>query len=145
MPVALPVHVERALHAGAGEVTVRVDAACDAAVLAGAPEHTLVSLAGGETSRTMRWVLAAPTGASLEITATSRHAGVAALRRRAGYRGLELPEDVARYLLRRLPRDMRALCDWLDRLDTASLAAGRRLTLPFVREVIAAERPERPA
>lgn len=69
---------------------------------------------------------------------------VAALRKRARHRGLELPEDVARYLLRRLPRDMRALCDWLDRLDTASLAAGRRLTMPFVREVIAAERPERP-
>ena len=67
-------------------------------------------------------------------------ARVAALRRRAAHRGLELPEDVARYLMRRLPRDMRALCDWLDRLDTASLAAGRRLTTPFVREVIASER-----
>lgn len=73
-------------------------------------------------------------------------ARIAALRRRARYRGLELPEDVGRYLLRRLPRDMRALCDWLDRLDTASLAAGRRLTMPFVREVIAAAPPrERPA
>ncbi|MGD9388125.1 MAG: DnaA regulatory inactivator Hda [Gammaproteobacteria bacterium] len=70
---------------------------------------------------------------------------IAALRRRARYRGLELPEDVARYLLRRLPRDMRALCGWLDRLDTASLAAGRRLTMPFVREVIAGGRPEHPA
>jgi DnaA family protein len=69
-------------------------------------------------------------------------ARVAALRRRAAHRGLELPEDVARYLMKRLPRDMRALCDWLDRLDTASLAAGRRLTTPFVREVIASERPE---
>ncbi len=67
---------------------------------------------------------------------------VAALRRRATHRGLELPEDVARYLMKRLPRDMRALCDWLDRLDTASLAAGRRLTTPFVREVIANERQE---
>lgn len=69
---------------------------------------------------------------------------VAALRKRARHRGLDLPEDVARYLLRRLPRDMRALCGWLDRLDTASLAAGRRLTMPFVREVIAAERPAPP-
>lgn len=65
---------------------------------------------------------------------------VAALRRRAAQRGLELPEDAARYLLRRLPRDMRALCGWLDTLDTASLAAGKRLTLPFVRSVI--ESPE---
>lgn len=67
---------------------------------------------------------------------------VAALKRRAAYRGLELPEDAARYLLRRLPRDMRALCDWLDRLDAASLAAARRLTLPFVRSVIEEARQE---
>ena len=72
-------------------------------------------------------------------------ARIAALRRRARHRGFDLPEDVGAYLLRRLPRDMRALCGWLDRLDTASLAAGRRLTLPFVREVIAAERLEHPA
>lgn len=64
---------------------------------------------------------------------------VAALRRRARHRGLELPVDAACFLLRRLPRDMRVLCDWLDRLDTASLAAGRRLTLPFVKAVIEAE------
>jgi DnaA-homolog protein len=70
---------------------------------------------------------------------------VAALRRRAAHRGLELPEDAARYLLRRQPRDMRALCSWLDTLDTASLAAGRRLTLPFVRSVIKAAPAERPA
>ena len=60
----------------------------------------------------------------------------AALRLRAAHRGLELPEETARYLLRRLPRDMRALCGWLDRLDTASLAAQKRLTVPFVREVL---------
>jgi DnaA-homolog protein len=61
---------------------------------------------------------------------------VAALQRRARHRGLELPVDAARYLLRRLPRDMRALCGWLDTLDAASLAAGKRLTLPFVKAVI---------
>ena len=61
---------------------------------------------------------------------------VLALRRRAAHRGLDLRVDAARYLLRRLPRDMRALCDWLDRLDVASLAAGKRLTLPFVRSVV---------
>lgn len=61
---------------------------------------------------------------------------IAALRRRALHRGLELPVEAARYLLRRLPRDMRALCGWLDTLDVASLAAGKRLTLPFVKSVI---------
>jgi len=61
---------------------------------------------------------------------------IAALRRRARHRGLDLREEAARYLLRRLPRDMRALCAWLDTLDVASLAAGKRLTLPFVKSVI---------
>lgn len=64
---------------------------------------------------------------------------VAALRRRAAQRGFELPAESARYLLRRMPRDMRALCGWLDKLDIASLAAGKRLTLPFVKSVIEAE------
>jgi DnaA-homolog protein len=64
---------------------------------------------------------------------------IAALRRRAALRGLELPVEAARYMLRRMPRDMRALCGWLDKLDVASLAAGKRLTLPFVRSVIEAE------
>lgn len=63
---------------------------------------------------------------------------IAALRRRALHRGLQLPVEAARYLLRRLPRDMRALCGWLDTLDVASLAAGKRLTLPFVKSVIEA-------
>jgi DnaA family protein len=34
---------------------------------------------------------------------------------------------------------MTELCEWLDRLDRASLAAQRRLTIPFVREVLARE------
>jgi DnaA-homolog protein len=68
---------------------------------------------------------------------------IAALRRRARHRGLELPVDAACYLMKRLPRDMRALCDWLDRLDVASLAAGRRLTLPFVKSVIEASPADR--
>jgi chromosomal replication initiation ATPase DnaA len=31
---------------------------------------------------------------------------------------------------------MTELCGWLDRLDRASLAAQRRLTIPFVREIL---------
>jgi DnaA-homolog protein len=61
---------------------------------------------------------------------------VRALCRRASHRGLEMPEESARYLLKRLPRDMPALCAWLDRLDLESLAAGKRLTVPFVRSII---------
>lgn len=55
---------------------------------------------------------------------------------RAGQRGLQLPDDVARYLLRHYPRDLHALMTMLQELDVASLAEQRRLTIPFVRETI---------
>ncbi len=63
---------------------------------------------------------------------------IAALRRRAAGRGLELPEEVGQWLLRRCERDLPSLLLQLDRLDHASLAAQRRLTIPFVRSVLGA-------
>lgn len=59
-----------------------------------------------------------------------------ALRRRAAHRGLELPDETLTYLIRRAPRDFAALCRLLDDLDTEALAAQRRLTVPFVRQVL---------
>ena len=58
---------------------------------------------------------------------------IAALRLRAQRRGLDMTEEVANYLLTRFPRDMHSLFALLDRLDTATLAAQRRLTIPFLR------------
>jgi DnaA family protein len=59
-----------------------------------------------------------------------------ALRLRAHLRGFELPEETARYLQRRFPRDMRTLYNLLDTLDAAALLAQRRLTVPFIRSVL---------
>jgi DnaA family protein len=59
-----------------------------------------------------------------------------ALRRRAAHRGLELPDETLSYLTRRAPRDFAALCRLLDELDTEALVAQRRLTVPFVRQVL---------
>lgn len=61
---------------------------------------------------------------------------IAALKQRAERRGFTLPDDSARFLLKRQQRDMRSLCATLDALDSASLAAQRRLTLPFVRAML---------
>jgi DnaA-homolog protein len=61
---------------------------------------------------------------------------IAALTLRARLRGLEMPPETASYLQRRFPRDMRALCDILDTLDDAAFVAQRRLTVPFIRDVI---------
>jgi DnaA family protein len=62
----------------------------------------------------------------------------AALRRHAAVRGLELPDDTLQFLQRRYPRDTARLCGILDRLDEASFTAQRRITVPFVREVLGA-------
>jgi DnaA family protein len=61
---------------------------------------------------------------------------VEALNLRADLRGFELPVETARYLQHRFPRDMRTLCEVLDTLDDAAFAAQRRLTVPFIRDVI---------
>ena len=78
-------------------------------------------------------------GVTFQLRPLNDDERLAALRLRARHRGLDLPEETARYLLTRLPRDMPALLAWLDRLDTASLEAQRRLTLPFVRSVLSRE------
>lgn len=59
-----------------------------------------------------------------------------ALQRRAKARGLELNDEVAHYILHRLPRDMNELFCQLHRLDHASLAEQRKLTIPFVKKVL---------
>ena len=51
-------------------------------------------------------------------------------------RGVELPDEVAQFLLVRTSRDQRELLGVLDRLDRASLAQGRRLTIPFVKQTL---------
>lgn len=61
---------------------------------------------------------------------------VKALQLHAHVRGFELPDDTARWLQRRFPRDMRTLYDLLDTLDEAALVAQRRLTVPFIRSVL---------
>lgn len=61
---------------------------------------------------------------------------LAALRERARQRGLELSEEVMTYMIRRLARDTHSLFRLLDRLDEASLSAKRKLTVPFVKELL---------
>ena len=71
-----------------------------------------------------------------QVLALDDESRVAALRLRAGHRGLELPADTARYLIRRSKRDMASLYELLDKLDLEALRAQRKLTIPFVRDVL---------
>jgi DnaA family protein len=56
-----------------------------------------------------------------------------ALARRARNRGLDLTDEVARYILSRYPRDLSSLFGLLERADRAAFASQRRLTIPFLR------------
>ena len=58
------------------------------------------------------------------------------LRLRAQRRGLQLEDTAIDWLLRRVDRDLASLTELFDRLDRESLAAQRRLTVPFLRRVL---------
>jgi DnaA family protein len=80
-------------------------------------------------------------GAVLQLRPLDESEQQAALKLRARVRGLELPDETLHWLQRRFPRDMRSLYELLDTLDEAALAAQRRITIPFIREVLSTPRP----
>jgi DnaA family protein len=63
---------------------------------------------------------------------------LAALKLHAQARGIDITDATGRYLLTRVSRDMAVVCRWLDELDTASLVAKRKLTIPFIRDALTA-------
>jgi DnaA family protein len=63
-----------------------------------------------------------------------------ALRRRAHVRGLILDEAVLDFLFSRTQRDLASLAALLDRVDREALAAQRRITVPFLRQLL--DKPE---
>lgn len=75
-------------------------------------------------------------GQIYKLHALSDEDKLLALQHRARMRGFELPEDVGRFLLKRLEREMRALFITLNQLDNASIKAQRKLTIPFVKEIL---------
>lgn len=77
------------------------------------------------------------TGLVYQLTSMSDQQKQQALILQAQSRGLSMSDEVAQYLLRHYGRDMPALMTVLQQLDKASLQAKRRLTIPFVRQVLA--------
>ena len=75
-------------------------------------------------------------GLVLRMQPLSDEEKLIALQLRAKNRGLLLTDEVARFLLLRCPRNMQILFTTLEKLDRASLAAQRRLTIPFIKEVL---------
>lgn len=61
---------------------------------------------------------------------------LAALMSRAQERGWQLSPEVGEFLLTRYARDIDQLFAVLDKLDIASLQAKRRVTIPFVKQIL---------
>ena len=72
----------------------------------------------------------------MQVQSLSDEDKVTALSLRAKQRGFGLSDEVAGYLLKHCPRDMKNLFTILDRLDDASLQAQRRLTIPFIKKCL---------
>ena len=58
------------------------------------------------------------------------------LQLRAAKRGLDMTDEVARYLMKNSPRGLNGMMSVLEQLDRASLREQRRLTIPFVRATL---------
>ena len=102
---------------------------------------TRLILAASAAPRSLAWVLddwrsRAASCVVYQVRELDEAGRLEALRHRAMRRGLELPSETAAYLLKRTPRDLASLLDLLDALDEASLAAQRRLTVPFIRDAL---------
>ena len=55
---------------------------------------------------------------------------------RAGMHGLLVPQDVVEFLMNRLPRSVQGMMEVFDRLNEASMVEQRKLTVPFVKQVL---------
>ena len=61
---------------------------------------------------------------------------VSTLQYRAAQRGLILSDEAAKFLVNRLSRDMGSLIKTLDTLDKASIQEQRKITIPFIKDVL---------
>ena len=75
-------------------------------------------------------------GAIYQVQSLNDEQRQQALQFRAAKRGVELTDDVVFYIYQRCQRDTRALFNVLDLLDKASLKQQRKLTIPFVKDVL---------
>ena len=80
-------------------------------------------------------------GAAYQLRSQGVDHGKALLQYRARQRGMLLSDEVANYIYHRCRRDPHSLMQALDLLDRRSLQARRRLTIPFVREVLHEQLP----
>lgn len=74
-------------------------------------------------------------GPTFQLSSSDDDEKLQILQFRASRRGMELGDDVARYLINRADRELKELIRCLDILEDASLQEGRKLSIPFVKQV----------
>jgi DnaA family protein len=105
------------------------DTGSDLLIAADAPPRRL-QVALPDLASRLSW------GMVLRIQALDDGGKLAALRARARDRGIDLSEEVAHFIFNRSPRQTSELFRLLDQLDKASLSAKRKVTIPFVKQLL---------
>lgn len=105
---------------------------------ASAELHTRLIFAANAAPRSLAWALEdwksrAAACVVYQLRELDEAGRIEALCLHAAQRGLQLPRETADFMLHRFPRDLPSLLELLDTLDEESLAAQRRLTIPFIR------------
>lgn len=75
-------------------------------------------------------------GLVIQLMELSDEDKINTLKLHAARRGFDLPESVGHFLISRCSRNMHDLHQLLNRLDDASLAAQRKITIPFVKNIL---------
>ena len=115
-----------------------------ASLLRQAADHGRVMLMAGQiplvdwpvTEPVLAEQLSAVVPVSLQPV-TEPEAQMLALQRHGQLRGLKLPKSVVKYLIRTFDHDLEAALLALQHVERASLIEKRRITLPFVKQVLA--------
>lgn len=99
----------------------------------GAPNHLGIGLP--DLASRLGW------GPVYRLSALEDADRIRALQLHGVQRGLDISDEVGRYLLTRSSRELTALLGVLDTLDEVSLVTRRRITIPLVRSVLAGRLP----
>jgi len=75
-------------------------------------------------------------GHTIQLKALSDDEKILAIQQRAKQRGLVLQQDVAKFIVNRFSRGMHDLIACLEQLDNASIQEQRKITIPFIKQVI---------
>ncbi|MFJ1268432.1 DnaA regulatory inactivator Hda [Legionella lytica] len=104
-------------------------------------EKSLLIISGNQSPTTLPIKLAdlrsrLSWGLVIQLMELSDEDKINTLKLHAARRGFDLPASVGQFLISRCSRNMHDLHQLLNRLDDASLAAQRKITIPFVKNIL---------